>query len=328
MGVLWSEYVRSEMSRMARSRSFSSSTEALDSDHARYIASRIAQHAQSLATGTRSLPSDSPDPYFQPHERGQTSKGMSGDMGLPVGPPHAVQSLQGSARQANLDILLYLPPSVPEYNERGTDQDGLSTYTSLDDYEAMFEARHGRGAINNNFIATGGMLSTTFPITVPTQAESLSIRATNKDPMTTQISEHIPSGVQSLCSQADQTPAGEEYQPPVKEDVVPPVGVGHILGEGAAVFTDMIETMLTALDKQMAQPDTVQRSVSSPANNLHGPDPMLTQSESRHGTPVARAAQPIKSPIPAQEHEYQPIPPAIGEHMYPDLYLPVTEIIG
>ena len=75
----------------------------------------------------------------------------------------------------------------------------------------------------------------------------------------------------------------------------------------------------------MAQSDTVQRSVSSPVNNLHGPDPMLTQCESRHGTPVARASQPIKSQIPTQECEFHPIPPPIAESMYPDLYLPVTE---
>ena len=61
MGVPWSEYVRSQMNR---SRSVSSSTEALDSDHARYITSRLAQHARSLATDTRSLPTDSPVPYF------------------------------------------------------------------------------------------------------------------------------------------------------------------------------------------------------------------------------------------------------------------------
>ena len=34
--------------------------------------------------------------------------------------------------------------------------------------------------------------------------------------------------------------------------VVSPVGTGHILGEGATIFTDMTETMLTALDQQMA----------------------------------------------------------------------------
>ena len=73
----------------------------MDSDHARYIISRIAQHAQSLATGTRSLPTDSPGPYFYPipHERGQTLEGMPGEMDLPVDLPHAgilPGSLQGS----------------------------------------------------------------------------------------------------------------------------------------------------------------------------------------------------------------------------------------
>ena len=62
-GVQWSEYIRSQRNR---SRSVSSSTEALDSDHARYITSRITQHARSMATGTRSLPTDSPIHYF-PH---------------------------------------------------------------------------------------------------------------------------------------------------------------------------------------------------------------------------------------------------------------------
>ena len=69
----------------------SSSTEVLDSDNARYITNRIAQHTRSLATSTRALPTDSPVPYFQPilHKRGQTPEGMPGDMDLPVGPPHA-----------------------------------------------------------------------------------------------------------------------------------------------------------------------------------------------------------------------------------------------
>ena len=190
------------MSRMHRSRPVSSSTEALDSDHVRYITSRISQHAQSLATGTRSLPTDSSGPYFQPHEIGQTPEGTPGDMDLPVGPLHAgilpssLQSLQGPARRANSDILPYLPPSVPEFNQRGIDQDGLSTYTSLDDYDVMFEARHGKGAVNNNLMATSVMVSTTFPITVPAQAVSVSIRATHKDPMTSKIS-NTSSGVYS-----------------------------------------------------------------------------------------------------------------------------------
>ena len=34
--------------------------------------------------------------------------------------------------------------------------------------------------------------------------------------------------------------------------VVSPISTGHILGKGAAIFTDMTETMLTTLDQQMA----------------------------------------------------------------------------
>ena len=70
MGAPQSEYVRSQMNR---SRSVSSSTEALDSDHARYITSRIPQHVRSLAMGTRSLHTNSPVPYFQqvPQEKGK-----------------------------------------------------------------------------------------------------------------------------------------------------------------------------------------------------------------------------------------------------------------
>ena len=48
-GVPWSEYVRTHRNR---SRSVSSSTEALESDHARYVTRKIAQHARSMATGT------------------------------------------------------------------------------------------------------------------------------------------------------------------------------------------------------------------------------------------------------------------------------------
>ena len=99
-GGPWSEYVRPQMGRLHRSRQVSS-TEALNSDNARYITHRIVQYAQSLAISTRSLLSDSPGPYFQPilHEKGQTPGGMPGDMNLPLGPSHAgilPGSLQGS----------------------------------------------------------------------------------------------------------------------------------------------------------------------------------------------------------------------------------------
>ena len=48
-----------------------------------------------------------------------------------------------------------------------------------------------------------------------------------------------------------------------EHNVVSHVGMGHILREGAAIFTDMTETMLTALDKQMALSDTAQKPEGS-----------------------------------------------------------------
>ena len=84
-GVPWSEYI---MSQRNRSRSVSSSTEALDSDHARYITRRITQHARSMVAGTRSLPTDSPVSYFHPFERGHVSKGVPSDIGSLEGALH------------------------------------------------------------------------------------------------------------------------------------------------------------------------------------------------------------------------------------------------
>ena len=83
-GVPWSEYIRSHRNR---SRSVSS-TKVLDSDHARYIASRITQHARSTATGARSLPTDSPVPYFQQPEWGHVLEGIPSDIDLRVGALH------------------------------------------------------------------------------------------------------------------------------------------------------------------------------------------------------------------------------------------------
>ena len=81
-GVPWSEYIKSQCNR---SRSVSSSTEALDLDHARYITCRITQHARSMATGTRSLPTDSPVPYFLSPEREHVSEGIPSDIDSPEG---------------------------------------------------------------------------------------------------------------------------------------------------------------------------------------------------------------------------------------------------
>ena len=131
---------------MNRSRSVSSSMEALDSDHARYITSRITQHARSMAMGTWSLPTDSPVPYFQQPEGGHVLEGVPSDIDLPVGAFHEMQNVLIPPRHANSDIFPYLPSSGMEYNPRVVEHDKLSTFTSLDDYDTLFEARHGRGS--------------------------------------------------------------------------------------------------------------------------------------------------------------------------------------
>ena len=60
--IPWSEYVEIQWNRPT---SVSSSTEALESDHPRYVTRKIVKHARAMATGTRSLPTDSPVPNFQ-----------------------------------------------------------------------------------------------------------------------------------------------------------------------------------------------------------------------------------------------------------------------
>ena len=122
-GVLWSEYVRVHRNRPS---SISSSTEALESDQARYVTRKIVKHARSMAAGTRSLPTDSPIPYFQPIERGYVSEGS----------------------QEGVYATPYMEPSEHAVNIGDTETDKVSTFTGLDDYDTLFAARHGRGALD------------------------------------------------------------------------------------------------------------------------------------------------------------------------------------
>ena len=96
---------------MNRLRSVSSSREVLNSDHARYITSRVTQHARSMTTSTRSLPTDSSVPYLHQPERGHVLQGEPTDIGLPVGALHEMQNVQIPPRCANSNIFPYLPSS-------------------------------------------------------------------------------------------------------------------------------------------------------------------------------------------------------------------------
>ena len=107
--------------------------EALESDHARYITRRIAQHARSMVTGTRSLPTDSPVQYFQLIERGYVSEGSQEGVYVPpyVNPLEWTTNIGGT-----------------DYQPNASEVHRVSTYTGLDDYDALFAARHGRGVLD------------------------------------------------------------------------------------------------------------------------------------------------------------------------------------
>ena len=155
-GVLWSKYVR----QGNRSRSVSSSTEALDSDHARFVTHKIAQHARSMASSTGSLPTNSPVPYYQPFERGPMSEGRLSDPGSQEGmyiPPYYVNPWKTIEW-----------PSGNEYHPSVSELDRISTYTGLDDYDTLFAARHGRGALDHASRMSEQMIMTSSMGITPT----------------------------------------------------------------------------------------------------------------------------------------------------------------
>ena len=239
-GVPWSEYVRSPKNR---SRLVSSSTEALESDHARYITCRIAQHARSMATGTRSLPTDSPVPYFQPIERGPMSEGRLSDLGSQEGmyvPPHYMNPWEKTER-----------PGGIEYHPNVSEIDRVSTYTGLDDYDTLFAARHGRGALDQVPTMSEHMIMTSsVGITPITLGTGLMVNPLNKAELAYNI-EH-----------SSQRESASMTKDPLEHRVVSPSS--GIIGEGAAIFTDMTETILNALDQQMAMSSDAQKMEGLP----------------------------------------------------------------
>ena len=97
-----------------------------------------------------------------------------------MGALYVTQNIQIPPRHANYDILPYLPSSGIKYDPRSVDQDKLSTYTSLDDYDTLFEARHGRGAIGNVTIS-GERVPATSPVVIPTLTTSMGVTENNDD---------------------------------------------------------------------------------------------------------------------------------------------------
>ena len=284
-GVPWSEYIRSQGKR---SRSVSSSTEALDSDHARYITCRIAQHARSMATGTRSLPTNSPVPYFQPIERGHMSEDRLSDLGSQQ--PTFTGGIHIPPRYVNPWEMTILPGGN-EYHPNVLETDRVSTYTGLDDLDTLFEVRHGRGALDQAPRISEGLISSYMGITPTTSSAGFMVSPLDKVKPIIDIGHSNQKECVSMTTD-------------MKPQVVSPSS--EIIGEGAIIFTDMTETILDALDQQMAMSSDIQKLEGTPI-----------------GKDMTNKRQIGDNQMKETQGRTQTTPDS--KEMYLDLFLPVAE---
>ena len=213
-----------------------------------------------MATHTRSLPTDSPIPYIQPIERGYMSEGSQ--MGV-----YATPYVDPSEYTINI--------GGTDYHSEITETDRVSTFTGLDDYDTLFAARHGRGALDP----------------VPKIAEQKSTTTSGMPP---------PMVGPELINQMERMmpilgDAHPEQREQVKLQMASPSS--EIIGEGAAIFTDMMETILDILDKQVA----VSPGSQQPTKGLSSKDDQKEMVQS------------IEPGVSTQKEDY------------PDLFLPIME---
>ena len=137
------------------------------------------------------------------------------------------------------------------YHPVVSEMDRVSTYTRLDDYDTLFEVRHGRGALDHAPRKSEQMVITSsMGITPTTSSAGLMVNPLDKVKPAVDI-EHT-SQMEHVSMTTD----------PLKHQVVSPSS--EIIGEGAAIFTDMTETILTALDQQMAMSSSAQKPEGIP----------------------------------------------------------------
>ena len=161
---------------------------------------------------------------------------------------------------------LYTPPFVnplektvnvggTDYHPNVSETDRVSTYTGLDDYDTLFAAKHGRGALDQVPIMSEQMIMTTsMGITPPITSMGL---------MVNPLERVMPTHDIVHSSQREETSIPKDS---LKHRVASPSS--EIIGEGAAIFTDMMETILNVLDQQMTMtPDTQQSKGLSPIDN-------------------------------------------------------------
>ena len=204
-----------------------------------------------MATHTRLLPTDSPVPFL-PIERRHMSEGS-----LEGIPPYGVLS---------------------DYTINITETDRVSTFMGLGDYDTLFAAKHGRGALDPVPKIVGMKDMFTTSITTP------------------MIGPELIDKVEKSLSIYDD--AGLHQREQVQPSVASPKP--EIIGEGAAIFIDMTETILDALDKQVV---------------------------ASHGSQQL----PIEKPHKREQETIDPNTSGMGlesydqKKEYPDLFLPIRE---
>ena len=169
-----------------------------------------------------------------------------------------------------------------DYHSEIPETDKVSTYTGLDDYDALFAARHGRGALDPVPRVSDQMIMMT----------SLGIPPPVTGP-------ELVNPMERVMPARDIVHSSQREQVSLPKDTLQPCVVSpssEIIGEGAAIFTDMTETILNVLDKQVAM----------------SPDAQQTKRLSLGDNQIKRTQG--KEPKTSLQKEG-----------YPDLFLPVVE---
>ena len=86
------------------------------------------------------------------------SEGVPSDIDSLRALPH--RGVQMPPHSVHLNEAAYIPSGGIEYHPTVSESDRLSTYTGLDDYDTLFETRHGRGALDHMSRTSGEMIVT------------------------------------------------------------------------------------------------------------------------------------------------------------------------
>ena len=162
-----------------------------------------------------------------------------------------------------------------DYHSEITETDRVSTFAGLDDYDTLFAARHGRGALDA--VSKIGQQKSTTTSGIP-------------PPM---------AGPELINPMERIMPIHGDVHPDQREQVKPQMASpsSEIIGEGAAIFMDMTETILDILDKEVA---------TSPGSQQ--PTKELSSKDDQR-----EIVQSIEPGVSTQKKDY------------PDLFLPIME---